>query len=149
MTYFIQAPHYMKLSRLFTIGLLFPIMLTAQISQKQWLQDIDELVEKLEKIHPDLYRHISKAQFYLKVDELKNSLESNRVIETQFKIMNLVSLLRDRHTAVYPLDPNGFNHWIPISIYSLSDGFYVVAATDEYIELLGTKVISIGGIPIK
>ncbi len=120
----------------------------AQLTKQQWLQDIDELVAKIEQYHPDPYHHYPQQQFYHEVRSIKDSINNEKPVTTTMAMMQLVSKLRDRHTVLHPLDPNGFNDWLPIYIYSFEDGFYVVSTLEKYQNLLGKKLISINGTDI-
>lgn len=110
----------------------------------QWKADIEELVQLLEQQHPNPYTRISKAQFNTLRRALERDLPKLSDNEIIVRLMKLVSSIRDGHTALHPVDPNGFHHWFPISFYKFSDGIYVVAADKQYRDLIGSKVLSLG-----
>lgn len=116
----------------------------AVLSSTQWKQDIEELIRLLEQHHPDPYRHIGKADFERRRDSLMESLGALRPAEIVTRMMKLVSSVRDGHTVLLPSDPNGFNHWFPLSFYQFSDGLYIVSAHRDYAHLVGKKVVAFG-----
>ncbi len=120
----------------------------ADMTPEQWESDLRELVTRIETVHPDPYHHISKKEFYKRVEKISDGIPTTAPIEIQMQMMSLVSLLRDRHTALLPLDPGGFNHWLPLYIYKFSDGFYITSATEPYKSLLGRKILTIGNTPV-
>lgn len=111
----------------------------AQKKISQWDEDLSELLAKIERIHPDPFHHITKEAFYKTAKDVQTSF-TNDSIGNQIKMLKLVSLLRDRHTALYP--NKGFVNWLPLSIYKFEDGFYVISAIQKYKEILGAKIIS-------
>ena len=117
--------------------------LNAAMTPEQWESDLHELVVKIEGVHPDPYHHISREEFYQQVEKISTAIPSASPVDIQMQMLSLVSLLRDRHTALLPLDPGGFNHWLPLYIYKFSDGFYITSATGPNKQLLGRKIITI------
>ncbi|MGE0133142.1 MAG: tetratricopeptide repeat protein [Blastocatellales bacterium] len=118
----------------------------ARLSATQWKEDLNELVRLLEQKHPNLYSRISKTQFAALRRSIERDLPNLSEREIIVRLMKLVSAIRDGHTTLHPVDPNGFNHWFPVSFYKFSDGFYVVAADKRYQGLIGGKVINIGNV---
>lgn len=116
----------------------------AQTTSTQWKEDLNELAQLLEQHHPNPYSRISKTQFDAMRRALERDLPKLSRPETIVRLMKLVSSIRDGHTTLHPVDPNGFNHWFPISFYKFSDGIYVVAADKRYQDLIGSKVLKIG-----
>lgn len=118
----------------------------ARLSATRWKEDLNELVQLLEQKHPNPYTRISRAQFNTLRRALERDLPRLSDREIIVRLMKLVSAIRDGHTTLHPVDPNGFNHWFPVSFYKFSDGFYVVAADKRYQDLIGGKVVAIGNV---
>ncbi len=116
----------------------------ARLTTAQWKEDLNELAQILEREHPNPYSQISKAQFEAQRRALERELPKLSEREIIVRMMKLVSAIRDGHTTLHPIDPNGFNHWFPLSFYKFSDGLYVVAADKRYQDLIGGKVLSLG-----
>jgi len=115
-----------------------------RLTTVQWREDLNELVHLLEQNHPNPYSKISKVQFKALSRSIERDLPKLSRPEIIVRMMKLVSAIRDGHTTLHPIDPNGFNHWFPVSIYKYSDGFYIVAADKQYKDLIGSKVLRIG-----
>lgn len=126
------------------IALLVCSTVSAELTPEQWEADLQELVTKIEEIHPDPYHHVSKEDFYKQVDMISAGIHKAGPIDIQMEFLLLVSMLRDRHTALHPVDPGGFNHWLPLYFYRFNDGFFVTSATEPYKELLGKRILKIG-----
>ena len=119
---------------LFNVPLLF-----AQELSSPWQKDLSELVANIKKYHPNPFTQITGEEFLKSVDNLGKHFNTDS-IGNQIKMLKLVSLLRDRHTALYPND--AFKHWLPLSIYNFENGFYIISTTANYKGLLGAKIIS-------
>lgn len=117
---------------------------TARLTAIEWKEDLNELVQLLEKRHPNPYTHISKAQFNALRRSLERDLPKLSEREIIVRLMKLVSAIRDGHTTMHPVDPNCVNHWFPVSFYKFSDGIYVVAADKRYQDFIGCRVLTIG-----
>lgn len=113
---------------------------------KAWEEDLNYLVSNLEKKHKNLYHTISKEDFYNEEMKLRDSLSDLSDIGRFIEIKKLVAKIEDGHTSIrYDIPLN----WFPVDLYSFDDGLFVTAASKEYEELLGKKLIRIGGTDIE
>lgn len=119
---------------------------SARLTAAQWKEDLNELAQLLEQQHPNPYTRISKAQFNALRRAIEHDIPRLSDREIIVRLMKLVSAIRDGHTTLHPVDPNGFNQWFPVSFYQFSDGLYVVAADKRHQVLIGSKVVSIGNV---
>jgi len=113
---------------------------------KKWEEDLDYLATQLERRHKNLYHNVSKDDFAAAVTALKDRLpdldDQGRFVE----FVKLVASVGDAHTSVsfsIPLN------WFPVQMYWFKEGIYVTAAAEEYAELLGKRLVSIGGVAIE
>ena len=67
-------------------------------------------------------------------------------------IMHLVAMIssegRDGHMGVWPPDNPGAVHRFPIRVWEFADGVFVTAARQPNEHLVGSKVVSVDGVPI-
>lgn len=63
-------------------------------------EDIEILVEKLEEIHPDLYRNYTKENFYKDIDKLKKDSYNMRQDEFKCSLARVLAKLKDGHTTI-------------------------------------------------
>ena len=68
-------------------------------------EDIDYLVDRLERFHPRLYDYIAKEEFYNKVDDYKKGLTPMTSREFFVYIYPLVSEIKQGHLALRPVFP--------------------------------------------
>lgn len=66
--------------------------------------DVDFVHHKLEKLHPSLYRYISKPELDRKFDSLKTAITSPMTSnEFFFRLSPVVASVRQGHTRIFPL----------------------------------------------
>lgn len=114
-----------------------------------WRNDLSTLVDALERVHPDPYAHTSKARFDSAVAVLSDSmplLAEHRII---VGFARLIALVGDGHTSL-PLyfAPGVDFHVLPYRLGIYDDGVFVEAADSAYADIVGGRVVAIGGVPI-
>jgi len=62
------------------------------------------------------------------------------------KLMRVFALLQDDHTV--PLFRSLQETCFPIEFHNFSDGIYITKASDEYLDLVGKKIVAIENTPI-
>jgi uncharacterized protein (TIGR03437 family) len=119
-----------------------PSGLSAQTSA-QWQADLQSLVSQLQSTHPDLFFHVSQQDFDAAVSNLNQTIPQLTTDQVTVALMQLVALLGDAHTALYPPYPI-----LPLYFRWFSDGLYVYATVPDYSRALGAKVVGIGDMPV-
>ena len=113
--------------------------------------DVELYLTELERIHPEPYHAISKAEYRAAADRLIARLPELDDDELMVELLRLVALLgeRDGHANMNPLaDGTGAPlHLYPLATYEFADGVYVVAAPGRP-QLVGRKLVAIDGKPI-
>jgi hypothetical protein len=113
--------------------------------------DVESYLAELERIHPDPYHAISKADYRAAADRLIARLPGLDDDELMVELLRLVALLgeRDGHANMNPLAGGHRRvlHLYPIATYEFADGVYVVAAPGRP-QLVGRKLVAIEGRPI-
>ena len=117
-----------------------------QISREEkWRGDLQYLFTELPKRHKNLFFKISRQQFDREIAEIIESIPKLSDPEIKFALRRLTAMIGDPHTRI------SFNvaRTYPFTLYQFSDGVFVIAATQEYQNLLGAKLIRIGGTDIE
>jgi len=114
-----------------------------------WSEDVMQLVEALERMHPDPFAGCPQADFEEGVDEFLGGLEGASEAKTTVELMRLMARLsrggREGHAVVWPMASKS----LPLSLYSFDDGWFVVDASSAQREWLGARVVSVGGVPLE
>ncbi|MDH4002516.1 MAG: hypothetical protein OEU52_14790 [Xanthomonadales bacterium] len=113
-----------------------------------WDQDLSFLVESIERLHVDMYHAISREGFEAEVASLRLQLPTLTDRQIMVEFMRLLGSLGNGHNFIVPIySKKGSLLKLPMQFYWFSDGLFVVAADDEYEELIGNKVELIGATP--
>lgn len=106
-------------------------------------QDIKEFQEKLEKIHPNPYRYISRNDF--KNLLYKNIEDIDTMKELGLNIMSVLAKLNDGHTYLVPsIDVLGRETFI-FDFRYFSNGYYLVSSSKDLEKYLGYRLMGING----
>jgi len=124
-------------------------------SKEDLIEDVDFLVQKLERYHPRLYDYISQDEFYKRVDALKNDLEPMTSHAFFLKLYPLVSEIKQGHLALRPVFPRrdrkerkryrkAANQFNDIDFVWINDGIYIENTFGEMDSLLvGSRLLKI------
>ena len=95
---------------------------------------------------------MSQDVFDAAVDDLVAAVPSRREDEILVGVMRLVAMIssegRDGHMGVWPPDNPEAVHRFPIRMWQFADGVFVTAARQPNEHLVGSKVVSVDGVPI-
>lgn len=115
-----------------------------------WRMDLDYLTRRMEETHYDVYRHISRDEWYDAVGRLKREVRTLEDYEVTVRLMQLVARVNDGHTRVAPpREGNGVFRSLPVSFYIFTDGVYIRSASSEHAELAGSRVVRIGKLAVE
>ncbi|MBO6577261.1 MAG: hypothetical protein JJ896_17555 [Rhodothermales bacterium] len=116
----------------------------------KWQAELHTLHDSLLARHVDLYHETSREEFERAVAAIEARLPSVSVNEALVEFARLIALVGDGHTSFYAGDQRrktfGF---IPLHLWSFSDGLYVTAAPVEYRHLVGKRITGIDQTPIQ
>jgi len=113
------------------IGLVIGAPSVAQESDpslKDWQDDLTTMVDALETIHPRPFWRIAPDTFRRAVERLHGELGALDNAQRTAGSMELVALLQDGHTRLWPTASGAFATSYPIRLQRLADGVWVRAA---------------------
>jgi hypothetical protein len=114
------------------------------MNKKEWIEDLNYFVSKIEELHPNPYRNYDKEAFYEKLEIIKNQ-DSDLSKSSMIKVIAyLTSLLNDAHTCVML---SSFNKKVPISFSIMEDKLYIVNIKESNSDALYKEVLFINDIP--
>lgn len=148
----VQCRYYIQFLLCFVL-LCFIIGLGAvtdkRISIEKWSEDLDEMIRRMEFIHPDLYVNTKKETIYNEIESLKAMMIDKTDTEMVLELMKLLAHFKDGHTMVDPVLTS--DKWViesfhqyPFRVYKFSDGWYITNTSKDYQQLVGKKLIKIG-----
>jgi peptidase S41-like protein len=114
--------------------------------------DVELLIQELERIHPNPYHAVSRAEMHAAASQLISRLAELDDNQMLVELMRLVARLgeRDGHAGVsfFSNAHRGPAHLYPFYAYSFSDGIFVVAAVNRR-SLVGARLVAVGGRPVE
>lgn len=120
------------------------------LSPGQWRQDLRHLATDLPRVHANAFHAISREEWNRRVAALDAAIPGMSPTGIKVGLMRLVAAVGDGHTSLSPFyRPELGFHAIPARLYRFSDGIYVRAASPEHRDLVGARVVGVGGVPVE
>ena len=125
----------------------------AQLPNDSIVADFHLFIEYLEDTHPDPYTNYGgKALFHRSAFTASQTLKQKDVTTAEelcWHIRTFLAPLQDGHTYVnYPMKQNTSHILAPIAFRTIDEGILVRKLPTKYSKLLGSRLISIEGIPV-
>lgn len=145
------TPYIMNKYLLLTILWLcfFPIESFSQNNREErWASDIRQIKNDLAQKHRNLFFLRKKVDFERDLLILESNISKLDDLGVAMKLQQIIANLGDSHTML--------NWWIklnsgtslPFRARFFSDGLYILEASSDYKNILGSKIVSINNFPI-
>jgi hypothetical protein len=134
-----------------TASLLLLPLLTGQSAPKRidWAGDLRFLEAELPKAHVDAFHSLKRDQFHRMVSDLIASAPHSTDRQVVAGLMRITSAIGDSHSGIHSIPANLRFAIVPISVYLFGDQLGIVAGAPYCQDLIGGKIISINGHPVK
>lgn len=116
------------------------------VTDRQWEEDINIYLEKLEQGHLNVVHTTPKERIYENVEALRKQLPKLSDNEILVRLMEITRMVGDGHTS-FPLWGPKLNKF-PIKLMAIDKRFFVTATTSENRRLLKSELVSINGTTI-
>jgi Peptidase family S41 len=114
-------------------------------------EDVRELGQSIESIHPAPFRSVPRQRFRAEVSSLARRAPTISRNELLVGVLRLIALLgpRNGHTGLFPGDSAHTRplHLYPVRLYHFADGVYVVDAEDR--SLVASRLVAIEGTSVE
>ncbi|HVF48472.1 MAG TPA: tetratricopeptide repeat protein [Pyrinomonadaceae bacterium] len=122
----------------------------AKTEAERWREDLRYMAREMEARHKNLFHTMTRAQFESAVENLHRRIPSLDRHQIIVEMARIVALVGDGHSNVYPTrDPKIGFRALPVKLYLFKDGLFVRAARREQSELVGARVLKIGGATVE
>ncbi len=139
----------MKRTLCFVVLFAFAFVNSAQtLTSDDWIKDLNYLNSKIQKQFNSFVPGI-KSKFQSEIDALKRIAPNLEPHEIPCEIMRVLATLQDGHTELNIGHQKVGFHRMPVLVYYFEDELRVIAAHEDYSELLGARVKTIGETPIE
>ncbi|RCW58718.1 S41 family peptidase [Halanaerobium sp. ST460_2HS_T2] len=138
-----------KIFLFISIFLLFSsnLVMAAEISEADWLSDLNYLESELPVEHYNLFFKLEKEEFIKEMDKLKNDLPELSNLDTTLRLAEIFAKIGDTHTAI---DNTRFlTEYYPLFLKKFEDGYRVIMTDNQYKKILGAKLIAINNYSIE
>lgn len=117
------------------------------LSKDEIKVDIQILRKRLEEIHPNPYKYISKASFD---SLLEKAIETSKDIkDLGLSLMSILPRLKDGHTYLGLSDEVLGTENFMFKFHYFDKGYFLTESSEELSHYLGSELLSINKIPIK
>lgn len=115
-----------------------------------WTLDLDHFVSEAQRLHASPKRSVHGAPFLDAVALLRGRIAALDDAAMALELQKIVvTHLGDGHSVVYPMStPHvDFGGTLPVQFYFFPEGVYLVGAPPDRPDLVGRRVVAIGGKP--
>lgn len=109
--------------------------------------DLSFVSTQLPALDKNFFAQLSRDDFAVAIANLQADLPALTDPQFYVRLAQLVAMAGDAHTYLYLSGAPGFQI-LPLHLRWLDDGVFVTSAGPEYLASLGTRIVSIGGVPI-
>jgi hypothetical protein len=117
----------------------------ATLTKDQWREDVQYFARELAKRHKNAFHTLPKADYDRTVASLEADLPSLTYQQIVVRMLQITAAVGDGHTKL--LLPASFRLY-PFGLYWYGGDLRVVRAAEEYKDVLGTKLVKVGGLDI-
>jgi tetratricopeptide (TPR) repeat protein len=123
-----------------------PAVVTPAEAEK-WRADLSQLAEEMPRYHRNLFHTITPPRFGLAVKNLHDRIPALARHQIIVEMAKIVAMIGDGHTNIAPTrDPKIAFNALPVKLYLFKEGLFVRSARREYVDLIGSRVVRIGGV---
>jgi len=110
-----------------------------------WRYDLKFWLKEVRRLHPAPFAHTPEPEFLARVKDLNDRIPKLSDEEIMMELVKLAALLGDGHSGFRPMPRSRIQLGsLPVQFYEFADGLFVIDANEDYAELIGAKVLSLG-----
>lgn len=146
-----MSDHARAALRWCALAMALPCALIAQSSSRdqRFRDDLHYLATELPKRHINPFHDTTRDQFNAAVSALDNDIPLIGDTEVIVRMAQIVATIGEAHTSLgLPQGVTPFR-WFAFTFFEYDDGWRVNAARADLSQLLGCRIVSIGGVPIE
>ena len=116
---------------------------------KEISEDFKLFIKKLDKIHPNPYRIISKQDLEKRLSKLLSKYERIDHSTFIFEFIKIFCKIGDSHTRIRGFDKLLSQKEYAFRVKLLNDTYYIVAVDCKHQKYIGSKILALNGVSIK
>lgn len=140
----------MRYLNLLIFGLFLNSICDAQTVKKtNWSSDIDSLAKELPQKHYDFFTVKDKNTFITSLEKLKLTANDLTDFGVALRLQQIIAGFGDSHTRINYEQLMDNKKKLPFQLYWFKDGLYILQTTQDNIGILGSRILSVNGTPLK
>ena len=121
---------------------------TNTLSADQWQEDLNYLVEEIEKTVPGFKYSETHDQYEALIKELQQNFSLYTENQIIIALQEILNTIQDEGCRIYPFQERLNYKILPLKSYWFDDGVFICDANSTYKHLIGKKVTLVNGNPI-
>lgn len=111
----------------------------------EWVESIEHIKNQYPSAAVGEFEFISENEWMSQLDELKEKIQSETMTDNDiyYSIMEIMAQVKNGHTSM--TCPYLKNEYVPIMLEYIDGRFYIIAAIEEYSDLIGKELVSVNG----
>ncbi|MBC2845060.1 tetratricopeptide repeat protein [Winogradskyella flava] len=118
------------------------------LTSADWQSDLKFLQNKVHHEYPFLFKKVTKAEFDAEVEVLYNAIPTMENHEVPVALSRIVALFEYGHTQI-PFSTVAKRGVLPVNLYHFNDGVYIEGTMTVHKQVLGAKVLKVGGVGVE
>ncbi len=112
-----------------------------------WRSDLSCMASQVVAIHTNLFEKVNKETWEREIAKLDTDIPDLNNYTIAMEFTRIIAMANDPNTFLFPPinGPYKFNQ-LPVMFYPFDDGIYIRSASPKYAEVVGGKVVEIGGV---
>jgi hypothetical protein len=138
----------------FTLALFFlsAVVRAAEpvtVTPEEVRNGVQSVADRIFALYPAPYRFHSGVEWQLRLCDIKRRADQIDQARLFIEVSRLLGMLKDAHSWAAIDDSSRLFSWaMPLRFWKFDDGIYIRAATPEQAQLVGARVLAVGGVPI-
>lgn len=111
----------------------------------EWVESIEHIQNQYPVVAAGEFEFISDNDWMSQLDELKEKVQSENMTDNDiyYSIMEIMAQVKNGHTSM--TCPYLKNEYVPVMLEYIDGRFYIIAAIEEYSDLIGKELVSVNG----
>lgn len=148
--------HFYRTLQFIAVFFLFSAFASAQqatpvpqpeMTAEKWREDLRFFTSEMERTHKNAFNAVSREQFQAAVEELDKQIPTLEGHQIVAGLMRLTAMIGDGHTG-FRWGPMAAEGVLPVGFYWFEDGIFVRRVAPSESEILGAKLVEVGGVPV-
>ena len=134
----------------FLVLFFLSVLLKAQSEEEiDWIYELDLMGRELAERHPGLFFQSDSSFFFGSLNRIAEQADGKPVFDVSVQVQQLLAKMGDPQTRVnYHFNIHS-GEILPVDLYWFEEGIYVLECNKEHQQILGNRIVTLNGYPIR